>query len=219
MSTTARRVKAAPSTPRRTQADRRSETRARLIEAAKQVLGARGFAGLRVAEVSRIAEVSLGAQTHHFPTKDSLVLAAVEALYRETADETVRRTKALGAARDAVAAMIEDFEEFFLGPYFLLVGEVLSVSAQQGEFRDALLATVKEHRFRAEKAWIGIFVDRGVTLQQAQDAVWLCHTVVRGVGARMPLDDPPALQRRGMANLHAILTERLSAPRNSARAR
>ncbi len=115
--------------------------------------------------------------------------------------------------------MIEDFEEFFLGPYFLLVGEVLSVSAQQGDFRDALLAIVKEHRLRAERAWMSVFVSRGVSRERAQDAVWLCHTVVRGVGARMPLEDPPALQRRGMAMLHSLLIDRLSAPRNSARAR
>jgi AcrR family transcriptional regulator len=51
--------------------------RARLLEAAVEVLVERGWAGTTTTLVSERAGVSRGAQLHHFPTKNDLVVAAV----------------------------------------------------------------------------------------------------------------------------------------------
>ena len=54
--------------------------RARLLEATVDCLVERGFAGTSTTLVSERAGVSRGAQLHHFPTKNTLVVAAVEHL-------------------------------------------------------------------------------------------------------------------------------------------
>ena len=54
--------------------------RARLMEATVELLVERGFSGTSTTLVSERAGVSRGAQLHHFPTKNDLVLAAVEHL-------------------------------------------------------------------------------------------------------------------------------------------
>ena len=54
--------------------------RARLLEATVDCLVERGFAGTSTTLVSERAGVSRGAQLHHFPTKNDLVVAAVEHL-------------------------------------------------------------------------------------------------------------------------------------------
>jgi AcrR family transcriptional regulator len=65
---------------RRTQAERSAATQARLLDATVDCLVERGWAGTSTTEVVRRAGVSRGAQVHHFPTKEDLVLAAVEHL-------------------------------------------------------------------------------------------------------------------------------------------
>ena len=62
------------------QEERTRAMRARLLEATIECLVERGWAGTSTTVVSQRAGVSRGAQLHHFPTKNALVLAAVEHL-------------------------------------------------------------------------------------------------------------------------------------------
>ncbi len=71
---------AAGVTARRTNAERTATTRARLLDATIDCLVELGWAGTTTTEVVRRAGVSRGAQVHHYPTKDDLVLAAIEHL-------------------------------------------------------------------------------------------------------------------------------------------
>jgi AcrR family transcriptional regulator len=70
---------AAPAT-RRSNAERSAATQVRLLDATIECLIERGWAATSTTEVVRRAGVSRGAQVHHFPTKDDLVLAAIEHL-------------------------------------------------------------------------------------------------------------------------------------------
>jgi AcrR family transcriptional regulator len=65
---------------RRSQAARSAATQARLLDATIDCLVERGWAATSTTEVVRRAGVSRGAQVHHYPTKEDLVLAAVEHL-------------------------------------------------------------------------------------------------------------------------------------------
>src|SRR5882672_10955866 len=85
---------ASPQRRRRSQVERSSEMRERLLEATARVLRERGFAGLRTEEVSEVAGVSRGAQLHHFPTKDSLVLATAEYIFKASTDRGLARATA-----------------------------------------------------------------------------------------------------------------------------
>src|SRR5215207_6257278 len=72
---------------RRTQAERRSATQTRLLDATADTLADLGWAGLSTTEVSRRAGVSRGAQQHHYPTKMMLVGAALEHLLDKLREE------------------------------------------------------------------------------------------------------------------------------------
>src|SRR5437016_14683731 len=69
-----------PPTTRRSNAERSAATQARLLDATIECLIERGWAGTSTTEIVRRAGVSRGAQVHHFPAKEDLVLAAVEHL-------------------------------------------------------------------------------------------------------------------------------------------
>lgn len=76
-------AKKAATPARRTQAERRSATRQRLIDATLQCLTEDGYAGTTINRIVERAEVSHGASGHYFPSKNAMIRAAGEELMRQ----------------------------------------------------------------------------------------------------------------------------------------
>jgi AcrR family transcriptional regulator len=79
--------------------ERSAETRRKLLDATIDALVELGWAGTSTTEVVRRAGVSRGAQVHHYPTKQELVLAAVEHLLLRRVEEFEMAFKGLDAER------------------------------------------------------------------------------------------------------------------------
>ena len=92
--------------------------RSRLLDATIDCLVEHGWSGTSTTLVSRRAGVSRGAQLHHFPTKNALVLAAVEHLADSRQAELADRVAALppGAAR--TRAVLQVLGQLYTGPLF-----------------------------------------------------------------------------------------------------
>src|SRR3954449_2997046 len=101
-----------PTTTQRVPQEERTRLmRARLLEATVECLVERGFAGTSTTLVSERAGVSRGAQLHHFPTKNDLVVAAVEHLAERRGAEleaAAAQLPAGGRRTRAVVAMLGD---------------------------------------------------------------------------------------------------------------
>jgi AcrR family transcriptional regulator len=95
----------------RTQAQRTAATRAKLLDAAVESLVELGYSGTSTHGIATRAGVSRGAQLHHFPTKESLVVAAVEHLVDK------RLVEILEAEPDPERG-IETLVDAFSGPLF-----------------------------------------------------------------------------------------------------
>ncbi|MCF8608936.1 TetR/AcrR family transcriptional regulator [Gordonia sp. HY285] len=65
---------------RRTQSERTEGSRAKLIHAATELLGANGYSGTTLVEIGRRAGVSRGLVTFHFGTKEQVMIAVVVAI-------------------------------------------------------------------------------------------------------------------------------------------
>src|SRR5689334_22411522 len=103
---------------RRSQAERSAGTQARLLDATIECLVERGWAGTSTTEIVRRAGVSRGAQVHHYPTKEDLVLAAVEHLVDRRTREFQTTFAGLPAdARTPAAAMRVLFDQCFRSTY------------------------------------------------------------------------------------------------------
>jgi AcrR family transcriptional regulator len=100
-------VSAAAARSRRTQEERSAETRARLLDATIDCLVELGYSGTTTTEVAERAGVSRGAQLHHFPTKEELVLAAVEHLFQRRNAEFRAAFARLPAGTDRAAAALD----------------------------------------------------------------------------------------------------------------
>jgi AcrR family transcriptional regulator len=93
--------------------------RARLMDATVELLVERGFAGTSTTMVSERAGVSRGAQLHHFPTKNDLVVAAVEHVTEVRGAElaaAAERGLPRGARR--TRAVLELLADHFTSPVF-----------------------------------------------------------------------------------------------------
>ena len=146
MSSTEPAARARPAAPRkrRTQAERSDEMQTRLVEAAATVLRRKGYAGLRTDEVARVAKVSRGALQHHFPSKDSLVVATAQYLLEASLVRGQQRAATIAAARDPIAAIIADGVEFFLGPDFGVVLDLVLAGSKDRSLRDQPVVAVDD---------------------------------------------------------------------------
>jgi AcrR family transcriptional regulator len=87
--------------------ERSAETKRKLLDATIEALVELGWAGTSTTEVVRRAGVSRGAQVHHYPTKQELVLAAVEHLLLRRVEEFETAFKGLDARRRTPGAALE----------------------------------------------------------------------------------------------------------------
>lgn len=131
----ARRPATASRRPRRTQAERVEETRTALVEATIASLVEVGYAALTTRDVAERAGVSRGAQTHHFPTKTDLVLAAIEHLFAVQATRFRTLFAAVPAERRDLGAALELLWSIVTGPTYAAVLEVTVAARTDPELR------------------------------------------------------------------------------------
>lgn len=169
---------------RRTQAERVTETKDRLISAALEVLRAKGYAGFRVADVTDAACLSRGGQTHHFPTKLDLLTASFARLFEQITERSRSRLAQLKPEDDVIRQMLDDASDFFLHEDFSIGLDVLAAADRDPELRDAVMRTARENRFMVEDMWIGVLMSRGLSRSDAEDILWLVFNSVRGLAVR-----------------------------------
>ncbi|MCZ4276617.1 TetR/AcrR family transcriptional regulator [Rhodococcus sp. BGS-1C] len=117
---------------RRTQAERTAGTQAKLLDAAIDCLVELGFAKTSTQEIARRAGVSRGAQLHHFPTKESLVTAAVGHLVEK------RLAEILEADPDPDRG-VEVLSEAFSGPLFYAALELWVAARTDPALHEAMV--------------------------------------------------------------------------------
>ncbi|WP_238998540.1 TetR/AcrR family transcriptional regulator [Nocardioides limicola] len=100
------------------QTERTRAMRARLLEACVDCLVEHGFAGTTTTLVSQRAGVSRGAQLHHFPTKNDLVLAAVQHLMEVRGAELRAAAATMPTGEGRTRAVLHMLGDHFAGPVF-----------------------------------------------------------------------------------------------------
>ncbi len=155
----------------RTQAERTAAMRTRLLEAAVDSLVELGYAGTTTQGIARRAGVSRGAQLHHFPTKESLVVAAVEYLVDK------RMAEILAAEVDTDRG-IDVLADAFSGPLFYAALELWVAARTDSALFEAMVplerkvtealrqgsAEVFGDRYDADTIEIGIELVRGLAV-------------------------------------------------------
>ncbi len=129
---------------RRTQEERRTETRRRLLEATVESLIEVGYAGTTIRHVTELAGVSQGAQSHHFPHRVDLVASAFEHLAEQRVDRYREQARKLSGDRSTrIRALLDLLWEDFSSPVFTVAVKLWVAAAEDEELRERLVPAEK----------------------------------------------------------------------------
>lgn len=200
-----------PSTPpavriRRPQAERRADTKARLIKAAIHCIYELGLGATTLAHVAEAAGVSRGALTHHFPSKNELVLAVVRAIYEDdlnTYDTAARKLDAL----EWVRSLPETLWTVVSRPSGIAVMEIFLASRADDALAQQLSEIQREIDLQAAARIREHFAAAGIALRENDAAIRrLFVAAARGLAMEMVFTH----QREPAAECIQILTDVMS---------
>ena len=195
------------------QEERTRAMRARLLEATVELLVERGFSGTSTTLVSERAGVSRGAQLHHFPTKNDLVVAAVEHLTQVRGAELAAAAARLPAPR-STRAVLDLLADHFTSPVFTAALELWVAARTDADLMAAVGPLEQKvgrevHRLSVEL----LGVDE--TAPGARELVQATLDLVRGLGLANTITDDrrrrEAILDRWALILDATLTGRTRA--------
>ncbi len=124
---------------RRTQAERSHAMRERLLTATLESLIEDGYIGTTLSSIVRRAGVSRGAQVHHYPNKQALILDATEDLLRRTYKALGTLLLSIADEDNRLEGLIEGtWNELFSIPLHRAYVELLVASQRDKALADAL---------------------------------------------------------------------------------
>jgi AcrR family transcriptional regulator len=178
--------------------------RLRLLEATVDCLVELGWAGTTTTVVSRRAGVSRGAQLHHFPSKQALVVAAVEHLSDRRQDD-MRASAAFLTDERRIRGGLEILAAQFVSPVFFAALELWVAARTDSELREAVGPLERRigretHLYALEL--LGIDEARGDNRQLVQATLDL----LRGLGLAASLSDD-TLRRAAVLDSWATVLE------------
>lgn len=168
-------------TTRRTQEERSSATRARLLDATLDCIIELGYKGTTTSEIVRRAGVSRGAQVHHFPTKAELVRSAVEHLAERGEQELRREFARIDSTEDLTSQAIDLLWSGYAGPLFAAVLELI-VSARTEPELAAVLSSLQLNVEEAiERFCVETLGPRAVRRKSFRDGIALTVNLMHGL--------------------------------------
>ena len=179
---------------REPQQERSRTTRRRLVEAALDSFGERGWHGVTVAGIAERAGVSRGAAQHHFPAREDLVVAAVDLLGEAQIDELRAQAADLPSGASRIERVVEMVLNLYTGPLFRAALQLWSVAATDDALRDVLVpleARVGREAHRVTVELLGVDESRPGVRELVQATLDLA----RGLGLANLLTDDTRRRR------------------------
>ncbi|CAM4460046.1 TetR/AcrR family transcriptional regulator [Nocardia ninae] len=165
---------------RRTQEQRSTEMRTRLLDATIDCLVEYGYAGTTTPRVAERAGVTRGAQVHHFGSKTDLVVAAISHLAQLRAETAMREMAKVERGDDPVAAALEFLWELHQGPLFIATVE-LWVAGRTDPVLAAAMEKVEPFVNNAVLMAVARFVPDEIRRKEARDFIYTAMDALRGI--------------------------------------
>lgn len=182
--------------------------RLRLLEATVQCLAEHGWSGTSTTLVSQRAGVSRGAQLHHFPTKNDLVVAAVEHLALIRRDELAQAAAQLPTGARRTRAVLEMLGEHFTSDVFSAALE-LWVAARSDATLLAALGPFERTTGRETHRLTVEMLDADETEPGARELVQATLDLIRGLGLANTISNDQARRSRILDRWAAVLEDEL----------
>ena len=191
------------------QEERTRAMRLRLLEATVECLVERGYSGTSTTLVSERAGVSRGAQLHHFPTKNDLVVAAVEHLTEMRGAEVAAAVDRLPSGGRRTRAVLTMLGEHFSSPVFTAALE-LWVAARTDEVLLAAVGPLEQRVGREVHRLTVEALGADESKPGVRELVQATLDLVRGLGLADIVTDDARRRRRILDHWADVLDRELA---------
>lgn len=161
--------------------ERAWDTRRRILAAAVRCLAEEGFAATTTSRILELAEVSRGSLLHQFPTREALLVAAVQDLASRR--EGGLHVEELETDDGDVDRAIEVMWASFQGPLFRAAMQLWAAAPHSPELAAALAPRERELGHRIREAIVRTFGPTLAAHPGFGDVVLVINTSMRGVAA------------------------------------
>jgi AcrR family transcriptional regulator len=203
-----RRPAATRPSKRRSQEERSAETRRKLVEAAVLVLGESGFANLTISKVTQRAGLTNGAMQHHFPARDDLMLALMDAVY-PVLQIPFEAIASEGLTVDQrVSKIVDLLWEIYSRPEYLAIWDIALGSRGDRKLWIRLRSYQQNISTRMRNEFVTLFGDLGLPADDVERIFSLTISSLRGL-ALQSIFDPKPLHQTDLAPVKEVAYDQL----------
>jgi AcrR family transcriptional regulator len=180
----------------RTQEERASATRARLMDATLALLLSKGYSAATMVDISAHAGLTRGALSHHYESKDELVVEAFRNFLEATTDEIRTYASQVAAGSLSIGDFVDRLWTIFSGPFFMTTLELITASRHNDLLKEMLVERTREFHKSLDEIWRQFFSGTNSTNLEVETTLNATLCLLRGMGVQTVLRNDPAYYRR-----------------------
>lgn len=170
--------------PRRTQKERRRETRAKLVSATIRVINEKGYAAMRTNDITKRAGVTWGAVQHLFGGKDELLMEVSATASEALVDILEKGVNVDEPAKDRLTQIVDKTWEIYSSSMYFAMVEIVRGTRTIPKIHDKTVETQEKIIDRIERRWVSLFSDTGVPEERLRGICRLVVLFLSGLAAR-----------------------------------
>ncbi|GGY05762.1 TetR family transcriptional regulator [Litchfieldella qijiaojingensis] len=182
-------------TKRQKQEDRSRQTQSRIMKATLECILEKGIRATSTVDVARKAGVSRGALVHHYPSKESLMQAALEDLLNKEVDSVRDMAMQVKSGSLNFDTLLQALHEHFKGDMYMVTLEYLTTARTDTAIMDVLQPLAAKFNASLEHIWEQLVVSAEHTSHHKRVALNATLCMMRGMGAQSIWRDDPELYR------------------------
>jgi AcrR family transcriptional regulator len=195
---------------RRTQSERREDTRRRLVDSTISHLSEHGFEGFSSVEIAAAAGFTRGAMQHHYSSREDLVTDVVAELSQRMRPEIdLTELTSLGL-HERVGVVVDQHWKVMSSPEYRAVIEIIVFSRHDAVLFDRVSSALFDLSRERDLEWLEIFRDSAATADRLHDLRTLMLSSLRGLALRSLLQTNPAEVDRTISLVKSALRREMS---------
>lgn len=185
-----------PPKKRRSQQERSTETRQRLLDAAVTLMHDHGLAATSTTDIAAAAGVSRGALTHHFESREDLVTGAIEHMLERVIEELRAYSAHVAEGMTSSDELIDYLYRVMSNRLYYVTLEYLPEARHNAAFRQRLVPVVSRWHGALDQIWGELMQRYGMSAEAGRDLLNATMCLLRGmIGQTILRDDPPYYHR------------------------
>jgi AcrR family transcriptional regulator len=194
---------------RRSQVDRRAETRAVLIRAAVEMLHTVGLAGTTTTLIAKRAGVTTGALHHHFATKDELLIGVLDDVSERLLARLEEHAEVIADGRLHLADLVRHLWGVYGDPEYWAIWEIIIGTRSDKQLHRRIVAHRLESMRTVLHPWLGRLSAGAGARDDVVALFEFMLIAIRGLSLERFLDKDEAYFTRNLALLAELVGQRL----------